>query len=82
MTSWAILALLDLLGPQRKPVHRGLAWLRCQQRVDGSWPQSAVTGVFFGTAMLDYKSYFPLWSLAQAGEQMDGLLAQDRDDRI
>jgi lanosterol synthase len=85
MTSWAILALLDLLGPQSEPVRRGLAWLRHQQRGDGSWPQSAVTGVFFGTAMLDYrlyKSYFPLWSLAQASKQVDGLLDQDRDDRI
>jgi squalene cyclase len=38
------------------------------QTPEGSWPQEAVNGVFFGTAMLDYRlyrSYFPAWALAR-----------------
>ena len=69
MTSWAVLALLDLLGPQSEAVLRGLDWLRARQRPDGAWPQEAVTGVFFGTAMLDYRlyrAYFPAWACARA----------------
>jgi lanosterol synthase len=68
MTSWALLALLDLLGPSARPVADGLAWLRARQRPDGSWPRQAVNGVFFGTAMLDYRlypAYFPAWALAR-----------------
>jgi 2,3-oxidosqualene cyclase len=67
-TSWALLALLEILGPFSDPVRRGIAWLRDRQPADGSWAQEAVTGVFFGTAMLDYrlyKSYFPAWALAR-----------------
>ncbi len=68
MTSWALLALMDVLGPRAEPVLRGVRWLRDRQRADGSWPAQAVTGVFFGTAMLDYRlyrCYFPVWALAQ-----------------
>jgi lanosterol synthase len=45
-----------------------VAWLTAAQRPDGSWPQQAVNGIFFGSAMLDYrlyKSYFPAWALAR-----------------
>jgi lanosterol synthase len=68
MTSWALLALLEVLPAQAEAIRRGIAWLRSQQGADGSWPQQAVNGVFFGTAMLDYrlyKSYFPAWALAR-----------------
>jgi lanosterol synthase len=68
MTSWALLALLDVLGAEASPVARGVAWLAARQRPDGSWPPEAVNGVFFGTAMLDYRlyrSYFPAWALAR-----------------
>jgi lanosterol synthase len=33
---------------------------------DGDWPRDSVNGVFFGTAMLDYRlynTYFPTWAL-------------------
>jgi lanosterol synthase len=71
MTSWALLALLHVLDPRSEPIRRGLTWLHARQHADGSWPQEAVTGVFFGTAMLDYrlyKAYFPLWALALASK--------------
>jgi lanosterol synthase len=73
MTSWALLALL-LAEPSCPEVGRGLAWLRGQQRPDGGFPQQAQNGVFFGTAMLDYrlyKSYFPAWALGMA-ERLGG----------
>jgi lanosterol synthase len=68
MTSWAVLALADVLGPDHEAVRRGAAWLASCQSDDGSWPREAVNGVFFGTAMLDYelyRAYFPLWALAR-----------------
>ncbi len=68
MTSWALLALMEVFPATSEPVERGIAWLSAQQATDGSWPDQAVNGVFFGSAMLDYrlyKSYFPLWALAR-----------------
>ena len=69
MTAWALLALMDIVDPRSDAVSRGLAWLRRMQQPDGSWPHQAVNGVFFGSAMLDYrlyKSYFPAWALRRA----------------
>jgi lanosterol synthase len=70
MTAWALLALLTVLGPRADGVERGLRWLREQQSADGSWAEEAVNGVFFGSAMLNYRLYrlyFPAWALARAG---------------
>jgi lanosterol synthase len=69
MTSWALLALLPLLGRDAEPVRRGIAWLVARQDADGVFPAGTVNGVFFGTAMLDYRLYrvyFPAWALAHA----------------
>jgi lanosterol synthase len=69
MTSWALLALMEIVSADTDVVRRGIEWLNKEQGVDGSWPQQAVNGVFFGSAMLDYrlyKSYFPVWALARA----------------
>ena len=68
MTSWALLALLDVLAPDHQVIQRGLAWLVGQQLADGAWPRQAVNGVFFGAAMLDYRLYhlyFPTWALTR-----------------
>jgi squalene/oxidosqualene cyclase-like protein len=69
MTAWALLALLET-GAQFDDVTvvRGIQWLCGAQRTDGSWPPGAVNGVFFGTAMLDYRlypAYFPTWALGR-----------------
>jgi lanosterol synthase len=48
------------------PIQRGLDWLASRQLPDGDWPRDSVNGVFFGTAMLDYRlynTYFPTWAL-------------------
>ena len=68
MTAWALLALLPVVGPGSDAVERGVRWLRERQSPDGSWPGEAVNGVFFGSAMLDYRLYriyFPAWALAR-----------------
>jgi lanosterol synthase len=65
-TSWALLALLEILPAEAEPIRRGIAWLREQEK--NNWRQEGVTGVFFGTAMLDYRlycRYFPAWALAR-----------------
>jgi len=67
MTSWALLALSDG-DPGCEAAERGRTLLESLQNVDGSWPSGAVNGVFFGTAMLDYRlyrAYFPTWALAR-----------------
>jgi 2,3-oxidosqualene cyclase len=68
MTSWALLALLEILPPDHSSIKRGVQWLMDRQREDGDWPRQAVNGVFFGAAMLDYRlyhTYFPAWALAR-----------------
>jgi len=75
MTSWALLALLDIVGPDSEAVARGVQWLRTRQNPDGSWPREAVNGVFFGSAMLDYRlyrMYFPAWALARYARMAEG----------
>jgi len=73
MTSWALLALLDILPPDSESIIRGFKWLMSRQLEDGSWPRQAVNGVFFGSAMLDYRlyhTYFPTWAMARYARLM------------
>ena len=68
MTAWALLALLETVEPHNAATARGVACLRQLQKSDGSWPQQAQSGIFFATAMLDYRLYkdvFPAWTLAR-----------------
>ncbi|WP_405594768.1 prenyltransferase/squalene oxidase repeat-containing protein [Streptomyces sp. NBC_01092] len=67
-TAWALLALLDLLEPGAPAVRRGIEWLCAHQQQGGGWRQDAPAGVFFGSAMLDYRlyeAYFPLSALGR-----------------
>jgi squalene cyclase len=73
MTSWALLAIMEVTGVDSPSVHRGITWLQSMQRADGSWPRQAVNGVFFGSAMLDYRlygTYFPVWALTRYAMMM------------
>jgi lanosterol synthase len=83
MTSWALLALLHAgRSKGAASVRRGIAFLSSRQRADGSFPEEAVAGVFFGTAMLHYrlyKAYFPAWALARASELQSVSAAQMPD---
>lgn len=66
-TAWALLALRDI-AEDDDAVLRGIRWLCDHQAPDGTWTPARVNGVFFGTAMLDYRlyvRYFPLWALGR-----------------
>ncbi len=68
MTSWAVLALIEIVGAMHPAVKRGAEWLMRHQGTDGAYAREAVNGVFFGTAMLDYeryRAYFPVWALGR-----------------
>lgn len=68
-TAWAVLALLCI--EEEAPsdaTRRGAEWLAAHQNRDGDWPHDSVNGVFFGTAMLDYRlynTYFPTLALGR-----------------
>lgn len=69
-TAWAVMALLTARAPG-DPVPdaatRGARFLAQCQSADGSWPDQMAAGVFFHTAVLDYRLYkdlFPTWALA------------------
>ena len=67
-TAWAALALLHAGQAGSRAVERAVAFLRARQQTDGGFPEQAVAGVFFGTAMLHYrfyKDYFPAWALGR-----------------
>jgi squalene/oxidosqualene cyclase-like protein len=67
MTGWALLALTET-APPSEATTRGMRWLASTQQADGSWPEDAVNGVFFGTAMLAYRlyrAYVPVWALSR-----------------
>lgn len=71
MTAWALLALLRATGPADPHARRALQCLAALQEhgTGGGWPHQAASGVFFHTAVLDYRLYkdiFPTWALALA----------------
>lgn len=69
-TAWATLALTEAGVATAESAQRGARWLLQNQQPDGDWPRDSVNGVFFGTAMLDYRlynTYFPALALAKVG---------------
>ncbi|GAA1027999.1 MULTISPECIES: prenyltransferase/squalene oxidase repeat-containing protein [Amycolatopsis] len=82
MTAWAVLALIGGGGPQAA-IDRGLRFLADLQQPDGSWPQQASSGVFFGSAVLDYRLYrqvFPAWALGEGTRLTSGPAAVGGQD--
>ncbi|WP_269078181.1 prenyltransferase/squalene oxidase repeat-containing protein [Streptomyces sp. YIM 121038] len=68
VTALALLALMEINGPDHPAVRDGICWLRTHQNPDGSWDQTAATGACLGTGVLDYllySEYFPLWALGR-----------------
>ena len=66
-TAWALMALLEAGDPDWKAMERAAHFLSVSQLPSGDWPDQAPAGVFFHTALLDYKlykTYFPVWALA------------------
>jgi lanosterol synthase len=71
MTAWALLVLLRTAGPGDPDARRALQCLAGLQQhgTGGGWPHQAASGIFFHTAVLDYRLYkdiFPTWALATA----------------
>jgi lanosterol synthase len=67
-TAWAMLGLLAADDPDTQAVDRAARFLAGAQLASGDWPKQEPAGVFFHTALLDYelyRSYFPVWALAQ-----------------
>jgi lanosterol synthase len=71
-TSWALLCLLRGGSHEWDAIERGARYLVEQLQEDGHWPTQEPAGVFFQSALLDYKlykSYFPLWALGMYEER-------------
>jgi len=67
-TAWALLTLLEVAPHEREAIEHGVRFLLERQEAEGGWPQERAAGVFFNTAVLDYRLYrqvFPAWALAR-----------------
>jgi squalene/oxidosqualene cyclase-like protein len=70
MTAWALLVLVRTVGASDPAAQRAAYCLTGLQQQGGGWPPQAASGVFFQTAVLDYRLYkdiFPTWALACCG---------------
>lgn len=71
-TAWAMLTLLEAGEPDLEAIARGARYLASVQGPDGEFPHQGMVGVFFHTALLDYRMYrriFPAWALARFEER-------------
>lgn len=70
-TAWAALALLATRPTDARTlraIDRAVTYLLARQTPSGPWPSERASGVFFNTAVLDYRLYrqvFPAWALAR-----------------
>lgn len=66
-TAWAMQALLEAEDPDFEALQRAARWLADAQLDDGDWPEQEFAGVFFRTALIEYRMYrrfFPIWALS------------------
>ena len=67
-TAWGLLGLLAAECPRWDAIEAAAQCLISAQRDDGNWPKQDPAGVFFRTALLDYRlyrSYFPVWAIGR-----------------
>ncbi len=65
-TAWALTTLIEARDPDFDAIERAARFLARAQRPDGTWPKQDPEGIFFHTALLEYRlyrSYFPAWAL-------------------
>ena len=66
-TAWALTTIVEADDPDRGAMKRAAAFLERSQLASGEWPNDEFTGVFFATALLNYRmygQYFPVLALA------------------
>lgn len=66
-TAWALIALIEAGEADRAALVRAADFLESTQRESGEWPDGEFVGVFFETALLNYRlyrQYFPVMALA------------------
>ncbi len=80
-TAWALLALVEADEPHTGALVNAARFLERSQLPAGEWPDGELVGVFFETALLNYRLYplyFPLMALARL---RDHLTQHDRSER-
>jgi lanosterol synthase len=81
-TAWALLTLLEADDPQADDaIVAGSAWLASMQLPNGDFPVQEFAGVFFRTALIEYRLYrrfFPVWALALAAKRLGAQLSHER----
>lgn len=66
-TAWALITLVEAREPRDAALARAAAFLESTQQDSGEWPDGEFVGVFFETALLNYRlyrQYFPVMALA------------------
>ena len=66
-TAWALTTIVEADDPDRGAMKRAAAFLERSQLASGEWSNDEFTGVFFATALLNYRmygQYFPVLALA------------------
>lgn len=66
-TAWALIALIEGGEPDVSVTNRAAQFLGSSQLGSGEWPDGQFVGVFFETALLNYRlyrQYFPVMALA------------------
>lgn len=79
-TAWALLTLLEAQDPNEDAIRRGSAWLASTQLPNGDFPVQEFAGVFFRTALIEYRLYrrlFPVWALALAEQRLGARLSHE-----
>ncbi|KDR67988.1 hypothetical protein GALMADRAFT_257537 [Galerina marginata CBS 339.88] len=77
-TCWAVMALMYAKYPHAEPIEKAVRLVMSRQRLDGSWPQEAIEGVFNKTCAIAYPNFkfsFPIWMLGRAHHYLAELKA-------
>jgi lanosterol synthase len=68
-TAWALITLVEANDPDQTALARAAGFLESAQQSSGQWPDGQFVGLFFETALLNYRlyrQYFPIMALARA----------------
>ncbi len=82
-TAWALLGMCWSGANETKIAHAADT-LAAMQEADGDWPKQEMVGVFFHTALLDYRlyrRYFPVWALSVARTRLQDSTDRERTER-